>query len=709
MTLQSRANALVARFRKSSEMEQSATLRALTLAAQAVGIVALTYVTHLWLVMLLSLGILIFGHRHSYQTAHGKPNHIARFGAFVALHLAFCWMCSSVAFGGSYPQAVFAMTAMAIVSWDLRSRLNLSSGLGLALINLYVAATLSRDVFFLIFMLAYVSLLLAFLWVADAEDGLKDKPAILRVTESVQAPSGTASTNTLLGLRQWAGRYAASGMLAAALIFVFTPHYAGRPLFRPISIRIPIPSGPSSDIVNPAVPLVQIEGWSDGESEYYYGFDSRLDLSYRGGLSDTVMMYVRSPAWSYWRSHAYDAYDGRTWTQSGKEEFVTLTDNWEYVIKDMPPDGEFFVQSFYVTQPMPNIVYAGGDPLKVYVAADELTIDNSGGMRVGAAFQPGMVYSVLSVRQEYEPEVLRVAGTDYPPDIAARYLSLPDSVSQRTRDLAFEVTNDAPTPYDKTVALRDYLLETFPYDFYPPPHSPGADAVDEFLFDHQRGVCEQYASAHVIMLRMLGIPARLATGYGSGDYNQITGYFEVRANDAHAWTEVYFPEYGWVPFDATPGWNGDPQTGPVKRWIFSGVTDNITLPRLSLPVGDTVGFVGSLLGGLLTPLMIVAGLALAGVIAWSGWRAWRGWLATRLRKLRMHPIRRRIFARYRRAQRQLKARRLPGQTVQEHAAEHPELQDLAEAVDIAAYRALPPDESLLARVLAWRPRRAGER
>lgn len=68
----------------------------------------------------------------------------------------------------------------------------------------------------------------------------------------------------------------------------------------------------------------------------------------------------------------------------------------------------------------------------------------------------------------------------------------------------------------------------------------------------KRGHCEYFATAMVILLRSIGIPARLVTGYAAGDYNPLTGYFEVRRLNAHAWVEAHFPEYGWVTFEPTP-------------------------------------------------------------------------------------------------------------------------------------------------------------
>jgi hypothetical protein len=209
----------------------------------------------------------------------------------------------------------------------------------------------------------------------------------------------------------------------------------------------------------------------------------------------------------------------------------------------------------------------------------------------------------------------------------------------------------------------------------------------------------------VVLLRSLGVPARLSAGYGSGDYNAITGFYEVRANDAHAWVEVYFPDYGWVPFDPTPGWESDPQTGPVRRWMFSALVDRTGLGGLNLPIAEVGAVVFGVISGPLSVIGAIVGV-LGAVVAlgWGGWTLWQWWRANhppRLRGLHAHPNRRRVFAVYRRAQRRLRSRRALAQTVQEHAAAHPELANLAAAVDVAAYRPEPPDAGMVEAVREW--------
>jgi hypothetical protein len=217
-------------------------------------------------------------------------------------------MLGAIAGGVPYPQAIFAVLVMSFVSIEVRSRLNLYSALGLGLINLYTAASLSRDVFYGIFLLIFIGLILAFLWRADSEDGVKQNRYILH--NPVNIPQRKFG---------WLGiRFSVLALLLAGVVFLFSPHFASIPLLSPISLTAPIQSSPQHEVINPAIPLVQVQGVvnTDESSEYFFGFSDSLDLSYRGGLSNTIMMYVSSPAWSYWRGYAYDSYDGQSWYQS---------------------------------------------------------------------------------------------------------------------------------------------------------------------------------------------------------------------------------------------------------------------------------------------------------------------------------------------------------------------------------------------------------
>lgn len=163
----------------------------------------------------------------------------------------------------------------------------------------------------------------------------------------------------------------------------------------------------------------------------------------------------------------------------------------------------------------------------------------------------GQSYKVASLESEALSNDLRAAGVDYPKRITDRYLQLPESVTPRTRQLAQDLTAGAQTPYDAGKAIETWLRANIVYreDIGFPPE--GADVVDYVLFQSREGYCEYYASAFVVMMRSLGIPTRMTTGYFPAERDAEAGGFLYRENNAHAWPEVYFPGEGWVQYEPT--------------------------------------------------------------------------------------------------------------------------------------------------------------
>lgn len=166
----------------------------------------------------------------------------------------------------------------------------------------------------------------------------------------------------------------------------------------------------------------------------------------------------------------------------------------------------------------------------------------------------GGTYSVIGMRPSVSPDDLRLAGTAYPSYITDTYMQLPGTVSDRTQALAASVTAaaGATTPYDQAVALEQYLRTNFTYRLEAGTAPDGTDIVDYFLFDSKVGRCDHYASSMVVMLRSLGVPARIVTGFAPVPYDDSLSGYVYRGRNAHAWVEVYFPGFGWIPFEPTP-------------------------------------------------------------------------------------------------------------------------------------------------------------
>jgi transglutaminase-like putative cysteine protease len=177
---------------------------------------------------------------------------------------------------------------------------------------------------------------------------------------------------------------------------------------------------------------------------------------------------------------------------------------------------------------------------------------------------------------------LRSAGTDYPA-WATPYISLyVGGVSAKgystARDseiaaLAQQIVHDAnaTTPYDQAKAIESWFLEKgrFTYTLAGSGAPANVRPLDWFLFNSKKGFCQDFSSAMNVMLRMLGIPSRQMSGFGQGLFDDKTRQYIVNAIDAHSWVEVFFPGYGWIPFEATPDNVNSPINRPATRALLS--------------------------------------------------------------------------------------------------------------------------------------------
>tara|TARA_B100000749_G_scaffold108105_1_gene82699 strand:- start:341 stop:2863 length:2523 start_codon:yes stop_codon:yes gene_type:complete len=168
-------------------------------------------------------------------------------------------------------------------------------------------------------------------------------------------------------------------------------------------------------------------------------------------------------------------------------------------------------------------------------------------------FKIGEPYEVTSAISSAGPEELRGASSKYPAWVQERYLQLPPDLPQRVNDLAARVVGGVHTPYDKASAVENYLKSNYTYNLRVDPPPFNADGVDHFLFTLREGYSEYFGSTMAVMLRTVGVPARLAVGYTTGDEIGEEDLFSVTDSHNHAWVEVYFPDFGWIPFEPTPG------------------------------------------------------------------------------------------------------------------------------------------------------------
>jgi protein-glutamine gamma-glutamyltransferase len=166
-------------------------------------------------------------------------------------------------------------------------------------------------------------------------------------------------------------------------------------------------------------------------------------------------------------------------------------------------------------------------------------------------------YDAVSEVPRVPAQILRAAPAEYDPATRNLYLQLPH-LDARIPTLARQIAGNARNPYDQAQAVERYLRAHYAYTLDltgPPP----ADPLAYFLFDRRAGHCEYFAAAMTVMMRSLGVPARYVNGFLPGEYNSVGGDFIVRARDAHSWVEIFFPGYGWITFDPTPGSDAAPE------------------------------------------------------------------------------------------------------------------------------------------------------
>ncbi len=464
-----------------------------------------------------------------------------------------------------YPLAELLLYLAVMNSFDLPRRHNLRIAMMVSVILLVVTATLSRDMAFGAFLLAFLG--------AGLYWGHQDMLSELGAPPELAKASKPAMKG-LLPL----GAFILLGGLALLLL---VPRNEGGGLKQlPFSTMMTLPSHIDPTVRNPAYPAGSA---GNGDSapevnpEAYYGFSESLDLNYRGRLSDSIALKVRSPRRQFWRGMAYDTFDGRSWHMARPREVTPLQSNPFNLPSRAEESGGFReITTFYIEKDQTNLILMPSDPAQLYFPTGEILADTYDSYRSPILLEKGMYYTVVARRppqqrggpdRELPPaERLRRAGLDVAP-----YLSLPPSTSARTRELARAITAGAAGPRERMQRLEVYLEKSYPYDLEIPAFPATADQLDHFLFEAKRGYCEHFATAMALMGREVGVPTRLVTGYLPGDFNPFTGFYEVKTAHAHAWVEAYLWGRGWVAFDPTPGFTapGENSEGlnlPLADW-----------------------------------------------------------------------------------------------------------------------------------------------
>jgi transglutaminase-like putative cysteine protease len=290
----------------------------------------------------------------------------------------------------------------------------------------------------------------------------------------------------------------------------------------------------------------------------YYG--STLALGESAASGDMTMFVVKAldaPQGNvrlYWRGRTYDDYKDDKWSEASSTAFqfdpgqadLAVVNRGGRVAARMAVTTEFPSQTLIYA---PSLIVWLDRPAQVQAVRSPAGDYDTLYWLAHTALGAGGTYQVRSEIVNPTVEELRAAGDRYPDWIRARDLGVPADLLPLFRARAESITVGAATPFDQAAAITAYLRSNIEYATEVPSAPPGQDAVWWVLTDYKQGFCNYYASAEVLLLRSLGIPARLAVGFAQGEAAE--GQYVVRRRDAHAWPEAYFPGIGWVEFEPT--------------------------------------------------------------------------------------------------------------------------------------------------------------
>ncbi len=319
-----------------------------------------------------------------------------------------------------------------------------------------------------------------------------------------------------------------------------------------------------------------------GRTRLLSGFSDHVDLGVIGTIkeSDAVVMRVKLntltsevPAKLKWRGVSLDYYDGRSWRRTDLHRRTVREQGRYYKLEEYSQSTNILVQTYFMEALSTNVVFASHKVLAVSSDIGFLQRDSAGNLYTRQ--HPFHKIRYIAVSNPIDPNPLQISSLEaIPAEIRDKYLQLPPG-DGRIADLAKDVTKTATDRYAKAKALEQYLFTHYTYSLDLSRNLNSQDPLAVFLFDVQKGHCEYFASAMTIMLRQLGIPARLVNGFRSGEYNSFSHSWIVRQYDAHSWVEAYFPPYGWIEFDPTPP---DPRRfRPALTQMFSNLLDAIDL------------------------------------------------------------------------------------------------------------------------------------
>jgi transglutaminase-like putative cysteine protease len=313
-----------------------------------------------------------------------------------------------------------------------------------------------------------------------------------------------------------------------------------------------------------------------------YVWDSSYD-GFTWPRKTTTVFKVQAPARSlYWRATTLDLFTGARWVEYRQPERAELFDGRLDLTQNDPlapqaaRDPERWTKAqFEIAALADDHLVAPSVPVGYEPAFSGADFYEGGSATLAGQLERGQHYAAWSYSPHPASAQLAATGQEYGtavtpylevyPGIPAPPFGWPQRAAAMRRffvdypdyrplyEQARRVVGDAESPYAAVLALESWLRGTGGFSYTQHPPLARGEPLLDFVLRTKRGYCQHFAGAMALMLRYLGIPTRVAEGFTSGTYDPQTKAWTVTDHDAHAWVEVWFPHYGWLPFDPTPG------------------------------------------------------------------------------------------------------------------------------------------------------------
>ena len=284
-----------------------------------------------------------------------------------------------------------------------------------------------------------------------------------------------------------------------------------------------------------------------------------MGLGRTAGTGESELFGVKVPQNNlprlYWRMRAYDTYKDGSWQTFNTQSTPFDPNEENHQTPDFMPS-TVATFTFKWQSDQSTRMVTPSQPVWTSRTGSIQTISDPGGENdilswsASPNIRTGDQYLVRAMLENPTQKELRASGSDYPAWVKEHYLPIPASLAVEYKQLAEQITTGSTNNYDKAEAVTDYLRQNITYSDTIPVPPEGVEPMIWFLFSQKSGFCNYYASAEVLLLRSVGIPARLVVGFAQGQSSEPKSY-TIRGQDAHAWPEVFFPGIGWVQFEPT--------------------------------------------------------------------------------------------------------------------------------------------------------------